>query len=252
MSDSSVLSAYQVDTTELHIALEAVLRQSFGASRTIETLHRRPAAYRSSFALEEVDVMLDNGLTLPLIFKDLSRQALSAAGQQAKPAFLYNPRREIETYRHILAAHLPDAARCYGAVVDVEQGRYWLFLEKAPGTPLVEVGLPTWQRAASWWARMHTHFARPAALDDLTATHYLLRYDRAFYGLWPRRAQAFLHQRQPALPAATLAIIDRLVTRYGQVIECLLALPVTLLHRADCAIGCREPTLGYCPCWICW
>ena len=230
MSDSSALSAYQVDTTELHIALEAVLRQSFGAPRTIATLHRRPAAYRSSFALEELDVTLDNGLTLPLVFKDVSRQALSAAGKQAKPAFLYNPLREIETYRHMLAAHLPDAAKCYGAVIDVEQARYWLFLERAPGMSLVEVGLPTWQRVASWLAQMHTRFVQPAALEDLAAAHYLLRYDRAFYWLWPRRAQVFLHRMQPALPAATLASIDRLVAGYGQVVECLLGLPVTLLH----------------------
>lgn len=230
MSDSSALSTYRVDTTELHIALEAVLRQSFGASRALERLYRHPAAYRSSFALEELVVTLDNGLTLTLIFKDVSRQSLSAAGKQAKPAFLYDPQREIEIYRRTLAAHLPDAARCYGAVVDAAQDRYWLFLEKVPSVPLFEVGLATWQRVAHWLALMHTHLAQPTILGDLASASYLLRYDRAFYWLWPRRAQTFLHQMQPALPAATLALIDRLVAGYGQVVERLLALPVTLIH----------------------
>lgn len=251
MSDSNALIAYRVNTAELHIALEAVLRQAFGAARTIASVDRRPAVYRSSFALEELTVKLDNGLTLPLIFKDVSRQALSVAGKEAKPAFLYDPLREIETYRQILAAHLPDAARCYGAVVDVEQVRYWLFLEHAPGAPLFEVGLPIWQHVARWLAQMHKHFAQPAVLDELTAANYLLRYDQAFYWRWPRRAQAFLRQMQPAPPAATLALIDQLVAGYGQVVEGLLALPVTLLHgefyAANVLVQAPTNALRVCP-----
>lgn len=68
-----------------------------------------------------------------------------------------------------------DATRCYGAVVDETQDRHWLFLEKAPGAPLFEVGRPTWQRVAPGLVQMHTRFAQPALQDDLTTAHYLLR-----------------------------------------------------------------------------
>lgn len=224
------MSDYQVDTADLHTALEIALSTSLGAPCRITHLQRAPSAYCSSFALEELTVTLDNGLRLPLVFKDVSRQALSAAAKQAKPAFLYHPLREIETYRQILTAHLPDAARCYGAVVDDERERYWLFLEKAPGVPLFDVGLATWQEMARWLAQMHTRLAQPIVFNDLADASYLLRYDRAFYWLWPRRAQTFLQQVEPALTKATVAQIARVVAGYGAVVERLLALPVTLIH----------------------
>ena len=41
-----------------------------------------------------------------------------AEGRGAKPAFLYDPLREIETYRRILGPRKVDAPACYGAVAD--------------------------------------------------------------------------------------------------------------------------------------
>ena len=245
------MNDYQVDTADLQTALETALSQSFGRACRIADLQRTPGAYRSSFALEAVDVTLDDGLALPLIFKDLSQQSLSAEGQRAKPAFLYQPQREIMTYQQILADHLPEAARCYGAVVDAAQDRYWLFLEKVPGVPLFEVGLVTWQQVAHWLALMHTRLAQPAIQRNLAGATYLLRYDRDFYWRWPRRAQVFLQQMEPALPPATLAQVARVVEGYGAVVERLLALPVTLMHgefyAANVLVQDTTDTLRVCP-----
>lgn len=251
MSKPSAVDAEQMDLAALHSALAVIVRDRFGAARRIVALQRAPSVYRSSFALEEVTVTLDNGLTFGLLRKDLSWQALSVAGQQAKPTFLYDPQREIATYRQILAAHLPDAPRCYGAVVDVAQAQYWLFLEKVTGAPLVEADLSTWQAVARWLATMHSHFARQADLHDLAAASRLLRYDRAFYWQWPHRAQRFLRQRQPALPAAQLAQFDRLVAGYDTVVDGLLSLPVTLLHgefyAANVLVQASSDRLRVCP-----
>ena len=230
MSESSDATTAKIDTATLRTALEEVLSLYFGAPRAIEELRRCPAWYRSSFALEELEVKLDDGLTLHLLFKDVGLQGLSEVGKLGKPAFLHDPLREIETYRQILVSHLPDAALCYGAVADAESGRYWLFLEKVRGVKLPEVGLDTWKRAARWLAAMHTRFARQPNLRDLAAASHSIRYDGDLYRLWPRRAQAFLRQMEPAVPAQALERFDRLVGGYDQVIERLLSLPVTLIH----------------------
>jgi thiamine kinase-like enzyme len=203
----------------------------FGAPRAIEELQRSAAWYRSSFVLEELEVKLDDGLRLHLLFKNVSLQGLSEAGRLGKPTFLPDPLREIETYRRILASHLPDAALCYGAVADAELGRYWLFLEKVQGGKLTNVGrLDTWKRVAEWLATMHTHLGRQLRLRDLAEASHLIRYDSDLYRLWPRRAQAFLRQIEPAPPADALERFDRLVAGYDRVIERLLALPLTLIH----------------------
>src|SRR5438105_4722154 len=88
---------------ELRAVLEDVLRHYFGAPYPITRLERRPSPYRTSFALEEITVFADRGDPLRMMFKDLSRQSLLHSARLAKPRFLYDPMREIETYRILLA-----------------------------------------------------------------------------------------------------------------------------------------------------
>ena len=64
-------------TAELRAALERALGDRTGsAASPITGLERRPCAYRTSFALEELDVALADGSALRLMFKDLSRACL--------------------------------------------------------------------------------------------------------------------------------------------------------------------------------
>jgi aminoglycoside phosphotransferase (APT) family kinase protein len=211
------------DTAELSAALEDAL------SRRIARLERHPAVYGTSFAIEELVVHFDDATTLELIFKDLSQQALLETARRVKPAFLYNPLRESETYRAILAHARLGTATCYGAVVDQRAGRYWLFLERVRGLELYQVGeFTVWQQVARWLAVMHARFA--GETDPLLQVAPLLSYDDDFYRLWLRRARAFLDRAELSKSADARRGIEWLAKRYDRVVEHLIALPVTLIH----------------------
>ena len=97
------------------------LRQFLAADRefgAVREIRRQPSAYRSSFALEEIAFLLADGRSLQVMFKDLGWHSLTPAGQQAKPALLYDPAREIEVYGRVLPVGLLGTPRPYGAVAD--------------------------------------------------------------------------------------------------------------------------------------
>jgi hypothetical protein len=147
-------SVQTASTNQLCTALENSLANHFGMPRGIVQLERHPSAFHSSFALEELDVELDDGTTLQLMFKDLGWRSLLPDAHRSKPAFLYNPLREIEVYRNILATNQLSVATFYGATVDRQADRYWLFLEKVPGVRLSQVGaFAIWEQAACWRER---------------------------------------------------------------------------------------------------
>ncbi len=76
---------------ELRARLQDALTAHEGAPVTVTELQRRPCEYRTSFALEELDVVLADGRALRLMFKDLSRACLAADALLVKPAFLHDP-----------------------------------------------------------------------------------------------------------------------------------------------------------------
>src|SRR6476646_5400327 len=144
---------------ELRGAVEQVLSQHFGASRRVKSLRRRRSAYSSSSIIENLEVGLDSGRRLRLVFKDLSPRSLLLTASQVRPRFLYQPRREIEIYRRILDYQRFGTPRCYGAIESPAQERYWLFLERVDGPLLWQRGrLELWEQAAKWLARFHTEF----------------------------------------------------------------------------------------------
>ena len=200
-------------TDELLTALDSCL----GAAVT--GLERRPSAYSSSFRMEELEVRLADGRTLAMVFKDLRREEMLDGARRTKPAFLYDPLREIETYRKILAPDPLGTAFCHSAVADEARGRYWLFLEKVPGRELYQVGdLTVWQEAARWLAELHSRFTGREDFLPLARASHLLIYGPDFYRRWIDRARA----AHPSL--------ERLAAGYGRVVERLAALPATLLH----------------------
>jgi hypothetical protein len=200
-----------MNTSELGKALEVIF------DRHVTTIRRVPSAYSSSFAIEELEVTLDNGKTISTIFKDLSLSAMLEGARRAKPEFLYAPEREIQVYRQILPSLNLGTARLYGAIVEPVAQQYCLFLEKLSGQELYELGeFEVWLKAAQWLARFH------AAADAETAQTIapaLLRYDEAYYARWLQRAH------ESAGP-----ILDRVASRYDRILEVLLDLPRTLLH----------------------
>jgi hypothetical protein len=211
-------------TVDIRAALEQVLGGS-GRQGRIARLDHRPSPYRTSSAIEEVDVYLDSGEELPLLLKDLGRQSLSEEVRRTKPAFLHDPLREIEVYRTVLAGRGMGTAVCYGAVTD--PGRYWLFLERVEGKELYRVGeMDLWRQAARWLAVFHSRLAGEA--ERLARSARLLHHGPDYYRLWLERALNFAER--PGRPAETRRGLERLARRHERVVEVLLALPVTIIH----------------------
>jgi hypothetical protein len=218
----------RLDTAELRAALEQSLaRRATGPAR-VRRLQRCPLARPSSFAIEGLDVDLDDGTCLRLVFKDLSPAALPAATRRAKPAFLYDPRREIEVYRKVLPALGLGTAVCHAVVADERAGRYWLFLERSPGRELYQVGeFAAWEEAARWLARLHDRAAGEAAA--LAGAARLVRHDADYYRLWMRRARAVPGGSGGGGRRARARLV-RLAGRYEEVVARLASLPVTVIH----------------------
>jgi hypothetical protein len=229
MSASVLGRPRAISGAALRTILEDALGEHPGLAGRVAGVRRRRSPYGSSFALHEVDVTLDDGAVVRMMFKDLGRDALLAEARRVKPPFLYDPMREIEVYRTLLGPNGLSTATCYGAVVDEHLGRYWLFLERVPGVELYQVGeFETWESVAAWLAGLHDTFAGPA--EQLERAGHLLRHDGSFYRRWMDRALAMASRRHD--PRATSGL-GWLARRYHEVVERLASLPRTLAH-GDC------------------
>lgn len=214
------------DTEELRDALARALGERRGAPVAIAGLERRPCAYRTSFALEELDVRLADGRSLRLMMKDLSRAALHEEARAAKPTLLYEPLREIFAYREVLAGAGLGTAEYHGAAIDPARDRWWLFIENVAGEALWQIGeFEVWEDAARWLARMHRLLAGRAA-----APGPLLRYDRDLLGVWARRAAGFAADPRSAWSDAEREQVRDLAARHDAVVDGLAALAPTFLH----------------------
>jgi aminoglycoside phosphotransferase (APT) family kinase protein len=239
-----------ISTAELQAALECVLSEREGSRVRVAHVDRRPSEYRSSFAIEELDVHLDDGRPLRLVWKDVSRRALSAEASDAKPEFLYDPRREIETYRLIVSQSELGTPRYFGAIVDAKAERYWLFLERVSGLELSQVGdVSIWHEVARWLARLHNLFTADSLRPE--ERHHLLVHDRRSFGLWIGRACEYLRRREPNPSPSELERIDRLAERYDRVAARLAELPTSLIHgdffASNILIDSSSSSLRICP-----
>jgi len=212
-----------VSSGELRAALEEVLAGHFGAPRRIVGMERRPSPHSSSCPLEEVDLRLDEGEPLELVVKDLDPGSRLAEASRVRPAFLYDPEREIEVYRSVLAAERLGTARCYGAVVEPSRRRCWLVLERVSGLELRFVGdLAVWEQVVAWLAGMHRRLA--GGVEAAARAGRLVRYDADFYRGWMARARACARDDR-ARP-----LVEWLAARHEAVVERLVELPPTVIH----------------------
>ncbi len=215
------------EAASLRTALEQALTEHAGARVSVAGLVRRPCEYRTSFALEELDVTLADGTVLRAMFKDLSRACLSEGAQRAKPEFLHDPLREIEVYRDLLDGAGLGTPAYHGSAVDPGRDRYWLFIENVRGPVLWQVGeFAVYEETARWLAGMHASLAATAP----SAPASLLHYDTDLYGTWIRRAREFAERAATPWDDSTRALVIDLAERYEPVIERLASLPVTVIH----------------------
>ncbi|HEV2727638.1 MAG TPA: phosphotransferase [Solirubrobacterales bacterium] len=136
-------------------ALERALGEDRGAPSPVAELSRRPFAYETSFAIDELDVRLGDGERLALLVKDVGAAGLSVEAAAAKPGDTLDPGREISVYRDLLGPAGLSTPRFHGAAVEPERERWWLFLERVEGEVLTDVGdLSVWCEAAAWAARL--------------------------------------------------------------------------------------------------
>jgi hypothetical protein len=211
---------------ELIAALEHVLSKSPQNRRTIARLERQPSSYQSSSPLEELTLVFDDGQQLDLIFKNVSPAAFFPHARRAKPDFLDDPQREIEVYRTILAHASLGTPHFFGSVVDTENDRFWLFLERVAGRELYQVGdAGVWQDAARWLAHFHHQFSSSEALPPHTVRR-LVRLDEPYYRQWFERAAEFAGSEKGIRNES----VCRLAAHAPALVEQLLELPVGLIH----------------------
>jgi hypothetical protein len=204
----------QSDDGAVRAALEQALAETRGAPAAVTELSRRPFAYETSFAIDELDARLEGGERLALVVKDVGPAGLSAQAAATKPAHTLDPGREITVYRDLLSPAGLSTPRFHGAAVDPEFGRSWLFLERVAGEVLTDVGeLPLWCEAAAWAAGLDR-----AVSDD---PGVLLRRDGDWYENWIDAAVAALGDGELAA---------RLGASRSLLVERLLSLPTAFVH----------------------
>jgi hypothetical protein len=217
--------------SELREALEGVLARQVDGGGGIRRWRHRMWAYSSSWTLENIEAELEDGGTVRLVLKDLSPGSLLSTARRVRPAFLYEPMREIELYRLVLRNRGLGTPRYYGSLVVPERSRYWLFLERVRGPLLWQLGrLESWRQAARWLARLHGQFRLDRNGDVEGCGAPLLRYDREWFGVWMRRAEGFLGRAGGGVEAGVLRRFGRLADNYAEVVERLVRFPVTLIH----------------------
>ncbi|HEY9232764.1 MAG TPA: aminoglycoside phosphotransferase family protein, partial [Blastocatellia bacterium] len=143
----------------------------------------------------------------------------------------------------------------YGAGVDPQRQRYWLFIEKVPGVELYQVGeFAMWEEAARWLARLHSRFGDPSRWAALARAAHLITCDESYYRAWIDRAQNFLGRGDAAQPKAVRDRMAWLAARYDRVIERLLTLPQTFLHGEFYASNLlvQEAAEGWRVCPVDW
>jgi hypothetical protein len=214
-------------TEELSIVLSDLLSQHFQAPHRVTSLRRRVSNYSSSCIVENLEVELDQRIRLHLVLKDLSSDSLLATAQKVRPRFLYAPLREIAIYRDLLSHRRLGTPICYGTLATSTPERTWLFLERVNGPLLWQSGrIEHWMQAARWLARLHSE----CRIEDSALPGHLLRYDARFYSLWLKRAEEFLRQKPCSMTTEARRKFARLTDHYDQVIQSLLALPLTFIH----------------------
>jgi Phosphotransferase enzyme family len=214
--------------SELPGELERIFSERYGEPRSIAALSQRPCAYRTSHELQELDVRFDDGTEHRLMLKSLGRSALSGEARAAKPAFLYDPLREIETYRVLLEPAGLGTPAFYGATVDADRDRYWLFIENVDSDVLWQIGEPeVWQQAARWLAAMHDRF-EDTEIGPLA--RHLVRYDARFYAGWMERLLGFVRGGKTEWTGEAREAIEWLAERYDGVVERLAGFPGTFVH----------------------
>jgi hypothetical protein len=206
-----------------HGALRALVDRAFLPTLTgtpqLRDLTARPFEGGGWYGAYTVGVHLADGARHELFLKDFG------APRAHKGDMAGRRDRERCLYERLLRPEDDGTARFYGVDWDDALERYWLLLEYVDGTPVRQLDLETWCRAAAWLARFQV---TSRAQSDPAAPCRLVRHDERF----------FLDVASGAVQAVSVwsavegARMRELVRGYGRWLVDLLEQPPTLVHGA--------------------
>jgi hypothetical protein len=195
-------------------ALEAGLTRRRDRPARIVDLERHALEMRSTHPIDRLDVRLDSGEQLRVVFKRL-RRGCTANGD----------RREVLVYRRLLEDRRFGAPMVYASVYDDICGNYWLFLEDLGESTLLEGDRDAWLAAVRWLAQMHGRWWARAA--ELRALDCLDEHGPRHY--WRIARTARRHIVRAGHPP-DLHTFDRLMAAFPSVVDHLVRQPRTLVH----------------------
>lgn len=219
-------------TSEALGMLPTMLARALGPNCRIRNIDHRPSEARSTFAMEEIDVLLADGELLRLMLKAVGRKGLMTAAHMAKPLFLHDPLREIEFQQHILSPR-PELGtpKLFSTVVEPAKERYWMLSERVIGSALEgTANFNCWQSAARWLAGMHHALLPLASEPPGCGTLRLLPQSSDMMRMWIGRAVTVVPAQDPFVPRSLMVGLQQLASRYETVVDRLLGMPRTVIH----------------------
>jgi aminoglycoside phosphotransferase (APT) family kinase protein len=203
--------------------LEQELSVQRGRAVAIRQLRDEGFDCPSSFSVERLHVVLDDGELLGVFFKDLNpmHQCIEARSVRRTPG-LQRSRRELWMYREVLDADRLATPRFYGHRWEPSSGRLWLFIEAVGPSRLMDEGdFELWVAAARWLARFH------AAMQDADIDRGMLQqYDNAQF----RRHAEQLAESPPDVSAEERGLIREALERHAELLDSLDEQPRGIRH----------------------
>ncbi len=197
---------------------EEVLQEGLSAHfgrpvRITETISEAMYTF-STHPIYRLHLTLDSSEPLSVIFKRLH------------PLYGKDIRREVRTYRRLLAGQRFGAPALYASLCSEAHQTYWLFLEDLGEWRLDWCEVDAWFAAFRWMAGMHAaYYGRE---EELRALDCLGEHDAAFYRFLAQAARETLQRKGEPW---TLSRFDGLIEEWlDSSVAFLVAQPRTLVH----------------------
>ena len=221
-SVDSKLETASVDSQIADCLFDGLSRE-LGRKATIRHIERQRFANASSFAIETLQVTLDDDTQIPVFFKDLNPENQLIDARRVRSLEMERSVRELEVYRRILSRKDFGTPKMYAYRWDAERGLYWLFLEFVEGKKVSKLADPAvWEASARAVARFH-HASQSVSIADCPFLPWL---DENHY--W----ECFTKVRDKisSLKAKDRQLAEEGLELYRQAIPALLKLPQSLIH----------------------
>jgi hypothetical protein len=202
--------------------LEHELSTRRGRVITIGELREEGYDCSTSFSVQRLRVVLDDGEALGVFLKDLNPMHQFIEARSVRPPGLQRSRRELWMYREVLDAEWLGTPRFYGHRWEPRSGLLWMFIEDAGPVRLSEEGdFDLWIAAVRWLATFH------AAMQHADIDRAMLRrYDNAQFRL---RAE-HLAENPPDVSVEERSLIRQALELHDDLVDSLDEQPRGLVH----------------------